>query len=112
MTTDSGVVPSQDGMLPEPLVTLSRYLELALDEGECVILIRRGTEDCLVYVGDPTGAEDDLAGRGAIAMALADEILELTAAGANQITIGDQTYRFIRSFTHIADRGAVVFTPA
>lgn len=36
----------------------------------------------------------------------------LTEAGANRITIGDQTYGFIRSFMHIADCGAVVFTPA
>ncbi|NPT62324.1 hypothetical protein [Paraburkholderia elongata] len=112
MTTDSGVVPSQHGQLQESLQTLSKYLELALDEGECVVLVRHGAEVCAVYIGDPTGAEDDLAGHGTIAVALADEVLDLTAAGANQITIGDQTYRFIRSFTHIADRGAVVFTPA
>jgi hypothetical protein len=112
MTNNSGVVPSQHGQLPEPLLTLSRYLELALDDGECVILMRRGTEDCPVYIGDPTGVEDDLAGHGTITVALVDEMLELTAAGVNQITIGDQTYRFIRSFTHIADHGAVVFTPA
>lgn len=62
-------------------------------------------------LGDPKGA-DDLVGHGTIAATLADEILEVTKAGANRITIGDQAYRFIRSFTHIAGCGAVVFTPA
>ncbi|MFL9906872.1 hypothetical protein [Paraburkholderia sp. RL17-337-BIB-A] len=112
MTTTSALLPSQHEQPLESLLTLSRYLELALDEGECVILMRRGTDDCPVYIGDPTGAEGDLAGHGTIGVALVDEILQLTAAGANRIEIGDQAYRFIRSFTHIADCGAVVFTPA
>jgi hypothetical protein len=112
MTTASGLLPSQHGQPPESLLTLSKYLELALDEGECVVLIRHGADVCAVYIGDPTGSADDLADHGTISAALADEILELTEAGANRITIGDQAYRFIRSFTYIADRGAVVFTPA
>lgn len=37
---------------------------------------------------------------GTIAAGVADEILELTHAGVNRITVGDQTYRFVRSFTH------------
>jgi hypothetical protein len=112
MTTASGSVPAQHGQPPKSLLTLSKYLELALDEGECVVLVRHGAEVCAVYIGDPTGSEEDLAGHGTIAAALADEILELTHAGVNRITIGDQTYRFTRSFTHIADDGAVVFAPA
>ena len=35
--------------------------------------------------------------RKAIAAGMADEILELTQAGVNQIAVGDQTYRFVRS---------------
>jgi hypothetical protein len=35
--------------------------------------------------------------RKAIAAGVADEILELTQAGVNQIAVGDQTYRFVRS---------------
>jgi hypothetical protein len=66
---------------------------------------------CSVYIGDSTGSQDELAGHGTIAAALADEILELTEAGANLINVGDQTYGFIRSFTHIARCGAVVFAP-
>ena len=111
MATASGLAPSQHGPTPESLLTLAEYLELALDEGECVVLMRRSTDICAIYIGDPSGSQDDLAGHGTIAAALADEMLELTEAGANRITIGGQTYRFIRSFTHIADRGAVVFAP-
>ena len=112
MTTASGLLPSQHGQPPEALETLSEYLELALDEGKRLILMRRGTEECPVYIGEPARWEGDLARHGTIGVALVDEILQLTAAGANRIAIGDQTYRFIRSFTHIADCGAVVFTPA
>lgn len=112
MTTASGLPASQHGQAPESLRTLSTYLELALDEGECVVLIRQDADACAVYIGDPTGAADDLADHGTITAALVDEILGLAEEGANQITIGDQAYRFIRSFTHIADRGAVVLTPA
>jgi hypothetical protein len=35
-----------------------------------------------------------------------------TQVGVNRITVGDQTYRFFRSFTHIANVGAVVFATA
>jgi len=39
--------------------------------------------------------------------------VELPAqVGVNRMTVGDQTYRFFRSFTHIADVGAVIFAPA
>jgi hypothetical protein len=85
---DSSAVPLQHGQPAESLLTLSRYLELALDDGACVVLVRRGADICSVY------------------------ILELTSSGANQMTIGDVAYRFVRSFTHIAERGATVFTPA
>jgi hypothetical protein len=112
MTTASGLIPSQHVQPPEALKTLSKYLELALDEGKCVILRRRGTEDCSVCIGEPARSEGNLARHGKIGVALVDEILQLTAAGANRIAIGDQTYRFIRSFTHIADCGAIVFAPA
>jgi hypothetical protein len=112
MTTASGLNASQHGQTPESLLTLAEYLELALDEGKCVVLMRHGTDVCSVYIGDPAGSQDDLAGHGTIAAALANEILELTEAGANRMTIGAQPYRFTRSFAHIADRGAVIFAPA
>jgi hypothetical protein len=112
MATTSGLAPSQHGRTPESLLTLAEYLELALDEGECVVLMRHGDDVWTIYIGDPTGSQDDLAGHGTIAATLANGMLELTEAGANRITIGDQPYRFVRSFTHIVDRGAVVFAPA
>jgi hypothetical protein len=110
MATASGF--SLHGQTPKSLLTLAEYLELALDKGECVLLVRQGADICAVYIGDPTGSRDDLAGHGTIPATLADDMLELTKAGANRITIGDQPYRFRRSFTQIADVGAVVFTPA
>src|SRR5260370_39615359 len=112
MTPVSGLVPSQPGQPTESLLTLAEFLELALDEGEGVVLMRHGADVCAVYIGDPAGSQDDLASHGTIAATLADGMLELTEAGANRITIGDQTYRFIRSFTHITDREAGAFAPA
>nr|WP_236597236.1 hypothetical protein [Paraburkholderia hiiakae] len=111
MTTASGLPASQHERAPESLRTLSTYLELAVDEGVCVVLICQYADACAVYTGDPTGAADDLADHGTIAAALVDEIRGLAEEGANQMTIGDRAYRFIRSFTQIADRGAVVLTP-
>lgn len=74
-------------------------------------MMRHGTNICDVYLGDSTSSEGDLTRLGSIAAAVADEILELTQAGVNRITVGDQACWFIRSFTHIADVGAVVFWP-
>jgi hypothetical protein len=112
MATSSVSANSLQGRTPESMLTLVEYLELSLDEGGSVVMVRRSTGVCTVYVGDPAGSHDDLTGHGTIAAALADEILELTQAGINQITIGNQPYRFVRSFTHIGDSGAVVFAPA
>jgi hypothetical protein len=112
MAPPSGLAPSQHGQPPESLLALAKYLELALDEGKCVVLMRHGVGVYAVYIGDPTGLQDDLAVHGEIAAVLADGMLESTQVGVNQITIGDQPYRFIRSFTHIGDQGAVVFAPA
>ncbi len=55
MTTASSLLPSQHGQPPESLLTLSSYFELALDEGECVVLTRHGADVCAVYIGDPKG---------------------------------------------------------
>jgi hypothetical protein len=97
----------------ESLLTLAEFRELALDEGACVVLMRHSAGICAVYIGDPMGTQDDLTGRGTITAALADEILDLTEAGADRMSIGDQPpYRFTRSLTHIAHHGAVIFAPA
>ncbi|WP_370711739.1 hypothetical protein [Paraburkholderia sp. IW21] len=111
MATASGLASGPQGKTPESLLALAEYLELSLDEGKCLVMIRQDIDICAVYVGDPTGPQDDFTSHGTIAARLADEILESTQAGANRVTIGDQTYRFIRSFMQIDDSGAVVFAP-
>lgn len=97
---------------PESLRTLAAYLELALDEGESVVLMRTGTQVRSVYVGDPSGELEDLKKSGVVASPEADEVLTLTCLGINRITVDGQHYRFVRSVRYIADRQAVVFTPA
>jgi hypothetical protein len=96
---------------PESLRTLAGYLELALDEGESVVLMRVGTQVRSVYVGDPSGALEDLTDSGVVDAFQADEMLMLTNLGLNRITADGQQYRFVRSVRYIADRQAVVFTP-
>jgi hypothetical protein len=112
MTTSSGLVNGPQDETPESLLALVKYLDLALDKGTCVVMMRHDADVCSVYDGDPADEENPLTGHGTIAAGVADEILELTQAGVNRIAVGDQTYRFVRSFTHIADVGAVVFGPA
>lgn len=112
MAADSGLAYDPQGQTPGSLLTLVEYLELSLDEGGCVVMMRRSTDVCAVYIGEPADEDNELKGHGTIAAGVADEILELTHAGLNRITVGGQTYRFVRSFTHIADVGAVIFAPA
>jgi len=42
-------------------------------------MMRPGADVCAVYIGDPTGSPDRLAGHGTIALTLAVKMLELTA---------------------------------
>ncbi|MBB5441606.1 MULTISPECIES: hypothetical protein [unclassified Paraburkholderia] len=112
MNTASDLTCDPHGQTPESLRALAEHLELSLDKGKCVVMMRDGSDVCSVYIGDPAGEENDLTRHGTISAAVADEILELTQPGTNQITVGDQSYRFFRSFTHIADVGAVIFAPA
>jgi hypothetical protein len=37
-------------------------------------------------------------------------MLSLTSSGTNRIQIGDQLYRFVRSFTQVGEKAAVVFS--
>jgi hypothetical protein len=96
----------------EALVTLAEYLELSLDEGKSLILVRSRAESSDVYVGDAGELEEAWARRGAIRNALASAVLGVTRSGFNELTIGGQTYRFVRTFTQVANYGAVVFTAA
>jgi hypothetical protein len=112
MATASDLPYGPQGPTPDSLQALAAYLELSLDKGKCVVMMRHGKDVCSVYVGDPANEEDVLTGHGTLSVAVADEILELTQVGVNRMTLGDQTYRFFRSFTHISDVGAVIFAPA
>jgi hypothetical protein len=112
MTPNNAVIYQPQACTPESLRTLAVYLELALDEGESVVLMRIGTHVRSVYVGNPSGAFEDLTDHGVVAAFQADEMLALTRLGLNRITSDDQQYRFMRSVRYIADRQAVVFTPA
>jgi hypothetical protein len=96
---------------PESLLALAAYLEISLEKGKSVVMMRRDTDVCSIYIGDPAVEEGDLTRHGTISKAVAEELLELTQAGLNRITVGDQTYRFFRSFTLVSDVGAVVFAP-
>jgi len=110
ITSDATYRPQ--GQPPESLRALAGYLELSLDKGKCLVMMRHGADVCSVYVGDPSDEETQLTAHGTLATAVADEILEYMHPGTNQITVGDETYRFFRSFTHIDNVGAVVFAPA
>ena len=92
--------------------TLAEYLEVALDEGGKVVLMRIGSEVCAVCIVDPTGSYSAPAWHGTIELTLFDELLRLTKPGINQFQIGDQPYRFIQRFTQIGHCGAVILAPA
>lgn len=95
----------------EPLLTLAEYLELCLDEGGAVILTRTSVQSFAVYVGNAVDSLNDLRTRGKIAAATAIGILEQTSPGWNQIVIGGQAYRFMRTFAQLEETAATVFTP-
>jgi hypothetical protein len=111
MTPSNAAIYQTRTCTPESLRTLAGYLELALDEGESVVVMRIGSQVRSVYVGNPSGALEDLMDSGVVDAFQADEMLVLTRLGLNRITADGQHYRFIRSVRYIDDRQAVVFTP-
>ena len=112
MTTVSDLVSGAQGESSEPLLTFAKYLELSLDAGMSLVMMRRKTDVASILMGEPSEEFKDLQNCGSISSAMADEILDLTKSGTNQLTIGEHEYRFFRSFAHIAGVGAVVFAPA
>jgi hypothetical protein len=96
--------------VPESLRTLAGYLERALDGATSIVLMRPTADVCTVYLGDPAGLREDLKQIGTITISCANDMLELTSSGANQMLIGDQIYRFVRSFTQVDDTAAVVYS--
>ncbi|SMG51169.1 hypothetical protein [Paraburkholderia susongensis] len=111
MTTSNAAIRPSRTCTPESLRTLAGYLELALDEGKSVVVMRVGKQVRSVYVGNPSGALEDLTDSGVVDAFQADEMLMLTCLGLNRITADGQHYRFVRSVRYIADRQVVVFTP-
>jgi hypothetical protein len=112
MTTASGWVNGSQEETPESLRTLVKYLELSLDKGKSVVMMRQESGDFSVSLGDPGDDENPLKRQGTIAPGIAGEILALTHPGANLFTTGGETYRFFRSFAQVGEAGAVVFAPA
>lgn len=94
----------------EAMATLFEYLELALDKGGHLIMVRsQSSGNCTLYVGDETMSDEDLPKCGAIQSNLADAILESTESGLNELSINGETYRFMRFFAEVGHQGAVVF---
>ncbi|KMZ13485.1 hypothetical protein BHUM_01949 [Candidatus Burkholderia humilis] len=95
----------------EALRALAESLEQALDQATSVILMRHSQELCTVYLGDPSGPREELCKTATISRSLADEMLVLTSSGSNRLQIGDQHYRFARTFTQVGETAAIVFSP-
>jgi hypothetical protein len=96
----------------EALATLSEYLELSLDKGKSLIFVRARGEKSDVYLGDPAEPLADWERSGVIRDPITSAILEVTRSGLNELVISGQTYRFVRMFTQVDDRGGVVFVAA
>jgi hypothetical protein len=96
----------------EALATLSEYLERSLDKGASLILVRSQSDRSDIYLGDAGEAQEEWTRCGFIRNALVAEILGATQAGLNSLSIDGQTYRFVRTFTQVAQHGAIVFSAA
>jgi hypothetical protein len=110
MTNNNGLANGHSEQTPESLQTLAEYLEQSLDKSTSIVMMRHTADICTMYLGDPAGPREELRQVGAIAISLANDILESTSSGANQMPIGGEIYRFVRSFTQIGDTPAVVFS--
>jgi hypothetical protein len=108
MTTTFRDTPSSS---PETLATLAEYLELSLDKGCSFLVVRSRAESSALYVGDAGAPREEWTSCGTIGTGSVNAMLEATQSGRNDLVIGVQTYRFMRTFTQVGDHGAVVFTP-
>src|SRR5580692_5560269 len=109
MTTAAGSAYAMYTSTPASLRELANYLELALDAGQAVVVMRYGTSQRSVYIGDPENSLDTLSSSDAVAAHLDEEMLALTEPGMNRITADGQVYRFTRTHRYIEDRQAVIF---
>jgi hypothetical protein len=110
VTDDNGMADGHPEQVSESLQTLAEYLERSLDKASSIVMMRHTAGACTVYLGDSAGLREDLKQIGTIAISLANDMLESTSSGANQMQIGGQVYRFVRSFAQIGDMPAVVFS--
>jgi hypothetical protein len=110
VTDDNGYADGHPELVPESLQTLAEYLERSLDKATSIVMMRHTAGACTVYLGDPAGLREDMKQIGTIAISLANDMLESTSSGANQMQIGGQVYRFVRSFTQVGATAAVVFS--
>lgn len=111
MTYASGAHTGQRELVQEALQALAEYLEVSLDAGASLIVMRHTSDAATLYVGDASAPREELKRRGTVPAALANEILNVTQAGMNVMEIEGRTYRFFRSFTHMDEVAAVVFSP-
>ncbi|AME22797.1 hypothetical protein AXG89_02110 [Burkholderia sp. PAMC 26561] len=109
LTEKTEIVSGDLGRSPESLEILAKYLEQSLDNAETILMVRYEDSVCTVYLGDPSGPRDELRKIATIAVSLANEMLELTRSGENQLSIGGQNYRFVRSFATVGVSAAIVF---
>ena len=93
----------------EALTTLAEYLELALDKGHHLVMVRSQSGTSTLYLGDVNSSEEELTKCGLVPNELADAILEATLSGFNELTFNGGTYRFMRTFSQIGSNGALVF---
>ena len=88
MTDHKGTANGQRAQVPEAMQTLAAYLQRSLDNTASIVMMRHTASVYTVYLGDPEGLREDLKQVGTIEISLANEMLESTSSGANQILIG------------------------
>ena len=91
------------------MATLSEYLELALDKGGHLVMVKTKSGTSTLYVGDIPLSAENLRQCAVIQSDIADAILDATGSGLNEMDINGETYRFMRFFTEFDDKGAVAF---
>jgi hypothetical protein len=94
------------------MVQLANFLEQALDIGSNVVVMEPHNNECMVGIGNPYEYDVGLRKCETLSVAVVDEMLRATNIGMNELIIGEQAYRFARSFLQLAHGNAVVFSPS
>lgn len=90
MTESTEPVGEGLGRVPESLKTLADYLEQSLDNAVSILMLRNDDGRCTIYLGDTSAPRDELRKVATIDVTLANEMLELTHSGENQVAISDK----------------------